>query len=54
MEQIFVNQQNAHSFPIPLKAMRADISFHIMKPGKAYNIAGMEVIGIRQNHPGDS
>jgi phosphoribosyl 1,2-cyclic phosphodiesterase len=54
LEKIFVNQQNAPSFPVPLKAMRADISFHIMEPGKTYEIAGMNVSGIKQNHPGDS
>jgi phosphoribosyl 1,2-cyclic phosphodiesterase len=54
LEKIFVNQQNAPGFPVPLKAMRADISFHIMEPGKTYSIAGMNVTGIKQNHPGDS
>ena len=54
LEQAFVNQQSPPSFPVPLKAMRADISFHILAPGQTYAIAGMSVTGIRQNHPGDS
>lgn len=39
---------------VPLKAMRANISFHVMEPGKGYDIAGMSVTGIKQNHPEDS
>lgn len=54
LEQTFFNQQDAHSFPVPLEATKADISFHVMEPGKAYDIAGINVIGIKQNHPGDS
>ena len=34
--------------------MRADISFHILEPGQTYDIAGINVTGIKQNHPGDS
>jgi len=54
LEKTFINQQNAPSFPFPLKAMRSDISFHVMDPGKSYEIAGINVTGIKQNHPGDS
>ena len=54
LEQTFFNQQDAHSFPVPLEATKADISFHVMEPGKAYDIAGINVSGIKQNHPGDS
>lgn len=54
LESAFVNQQNAPSFPVPLSAMRADISFHVLEPGRAYDIAGINVTGIKQNHPGDS
>ncbi len=54
LEEAFVNQQNTPCFPVPLQAMRADISFHILEPGKSYDIAGINVTGIKQNHPGDS
>jgi phosphoribosyl 1,2-cyclic phosphodiesterase len=54
LEKAFVNQQEAPCFPVPLKAMRANISFHVMEAGRTYDIAGMNVTGIRQNHPGDS
>ena len=54
LEKAFVNQQDAPYFPVPLRAMRADISFHVLKPGQSYDIAGINVTGIKQNHPGDS
>lgn len=34
--------------------MKADIRFHTLEPGNEYDIAGMKVACIRQNHPGDS
>lgn len=54
LEQIFINQQNAPCFPVPLPAMKADIRFHVLEPGVACEIAGMSVTAIKQNHPGDS
>jgi len=54
LEQAFSVQQSPPFFPVPLKAMSADISFHILEPGRVYDIAGLRVTGIRQNHPGDS
>ena len=54
LEEAFTGQQNSLNFPVPLKAMGADISFHVLEPDKVYDIAGMAVKGIRQNHPGDS
>lgn len=54
LEQAFVRQQDAPCFPVPLSAMKADISFHVLEPDHIYNIAGVDVNGIRQNHPGDS
>ena len=54
LEEAFVNQQNTPCFPVPLQAMRADISFHVLEPGRPYDIAGISVTGIKQNHPGDS
>ena len=54
LERAFVNQQEARHFPIPLKAMRAEIEFRTLEPERAYDIAGLTVTGILQNHPGDS
>jgi len=54
LEKAFVNQQSPPSFPVPLKAMKADISFHVLEPGRACEVAGLKVTGISQNHPGDS
>ena len=54
LEEAFVRQQAPPSFPVPLTAMKADISFHVLEPGRAYDIAGLTVTGIMQNHPGDS
>jgi phosphoribosyl 1,2-cyclic phosphodiesterase len=54
LEQIFINQQNAPCFPVPLQAMRAAIRFHVLQPGTSYDIAGINVTGIKQNHPGNS
>lgn len=54
MEQAFANQQNEPCFPVPLQAMRADISFQVMEPDKIYDIAGVKVTGIQQHHPGNS
>ncbi len=33
---------------------RADVRFEILEPGRHYDIAGFDVVPIRQNHPGDS
>lgn len=54
LEQVFINQQSVPCFPVPLQAMRADIRFHVLEPGDPCDIAGVNVIGIKQNHPGDS
>jgi phosphoribosyl 1,2-cyclic phosphodiesterase len=54
LEQAFVCQQMEPYFPIPLSAMKADISFRVLKPGEVYDIAGAKVSAARQNHPGDS
>ena len=54
LEQTFVHQQHEPCFPVPLQAMRADISFHVLEPDKIYDIADVKVTGIKQHHPGDS
>lgn len=54
LEQAFINQQNEPCFPVPLQAMRAAISFHVMELDRVYDIAGVKITGIKQHHPGDS
>ncbi|MFC1679006.1 MBL fold metallo-hydrolase [Elusimicrobiota bacterium] len=53
-EGTFMRQQAPPTFPVPLKAMSADISFHSIEPGKTRDIAGFRVRALKQNHPGDS
>jgi phosphoribosyl 1,2-cyclic phosphodiesterase len=52
--ETFVKQQEYPNFPVPLKVMRADISFHVLDPEKEYEVAGYRVNGMKQTHPGDS
>jgi phosphoribosyl 1,2-cyclic phosphodiesterase len=54
IEAAFVNQQAFQSFPVPFHALEAAISFHILEPERTYEIAGLSVRAIRQNHPGVS
>ncbi|HQM45208.1 MAG TPA: MBL fold metallo-hydrolase [Smithellaceae bacterium] len=54
LEQAFVRQQEYPFFPIPLKAMQANIEFRVLEEGREYDIAGYKVLGIQQNHPGIS
>ena len=54
LEEAFVRQQESPSFPVPFKAMSADIVFHSLTDGQEYGIADLQVKAIRQNHPGDS
>jgi phosphoribosyl 1,2-cyclic phosphodiesterase len=54
LEQAFAGQQEYPFFPVPLKAMRANIQFTVLEEGGEFNIAGFTVKGIKQNHPGGS
>lgn len=54
IEAALVNQQSSPSFPVPFHALGAAITFHVLEPDRAYEIAGLTVRAIRQNHPGDS
>ncbi|MBF0320748.1 MAG: MBL fold metallo-hydrolase [Nitrospirae bacterium] len=54
LEETFIRQQEYPNFPVPLKAMRADINFHVLDPEEEYEIAGYKVMGMRQTHPGFS
>lgn len=54
LEETFIRQQAPPCFPVPLSRMKADIRFHTLVPGEPYNIAGFEIFGQEQNHPGKS
>lgn len=54
LEEAFVSQQRAPHFPVPFKAMQADIDFTMLRPETTYEIAGLTVQCLLQNHPGDS
>ena len=54
IEKAFIGQQQEPYFPIPLDAMSGDIHFHEMDPDRTYTIAGYEINGIKQPHPGNS
>lgn len=54
IEAVLVNQQAAPYFPVPFHALGAEILFHQLEPERTYEIAGLAVRAIRQNHPGIS
>lgn len=54
LEYAFTTQQEYPFFPVPLKALSADIKFNVLEENKDYEIAGFNVKGIKQNHPGGS
>jgi phosphoribosyl 1,2-cyclic phosphodiesterase len=47
-------QMEQPSFPVPFSALRADIDFVHLAPGRTHEVAGMRVTVKRQRHPGDS
>jgi phosphoribosyl 1,2-cyclic phosphodiesterase len=54
IREAFVKQQEEPNFPVPLSLMRADIRFEVLEPGRQYEVAGLKMTCIKQNHPGDS
>jgi phosphoribosyl 1,2-cyclic phosphodiesterase len=54
VEEAFIKQQEEPNFPVPLSHMSADIRFEVVEPGKEYDVAGLRMVAIKQNHPGDS
>lgn len=54
LQQAFENQQQPAHFPVSLKEMRAEITFHLLEPDKNYQIAGFYVRAMAQRHPGGS
>lgn len=54
LEEAFVRQQDTPFFPVPLRAMAADIQFHVLDLDAEHQIAGIDVSAIEQTHPGVS
>jgi phosphoribosyl 1,2-cyclic phosphodiesterase len=54
LEQAFVEQQRSPFFPVPFKALQAEIIFRVLQPDQPYEVAGLTVNCLKQNHPGDS
>lgn len=54
LEETFIRQQAAPTFPVPLKEMGSEIHFHVLDRDKKHHIAGKEISIIEQPHPGKS
>lgn len=48
------SQMTAPCFPVPFEAMRAQIEFNIREAGARFDIDGVQISTIKQQHPGDS
>ena len=47
-------QQSDPCFPVDFRSLRATIEFVVLEPGRTYDIGGLAVRAILQNHHGDS
>ncbi|HTI49120.1 MAG TPA: MBL fold metallo-hydrolase [Casimicrobiaceae bacterium] len=54
LESALRRQMDRPSFPVDFSAFKADIRFVHLEPGRAHDIAGMNVTLLRQRHTGDS
>jgi phosphoribosyl 1,2-cyclic phosphodiesterase len=54
MREAFVRQQSDPCFPVDFRNLAATIEFVQLKPGRCYDIDGLSVRPILQNHAGDS
>jgi len=54
LEEAFIRQQESISFPVPLDGMAADIRFTVIETDREYEIGGLKVRAIEQDHPGGS
>jgi len=54
MREAFERQQSDPCFPVDFRKLGATIEFVVLEPGRSYEIAGMSVQAILQNHAGDS
>ncbi|HZJ62065.1 MAG TPA: MBL fold metallo-hydrolase [Kofleriaceae bacterium] len=51
LEAVFSQQHGAPYFPVPLSAMRADMSFHPIVEGAQFELGRAKVTSTRLNHP---
>jgi phosphoribosyl 1,2-cyclic phosphodiesterase len=54
MREAFVRQQSNPCFPVDFRALGATIEFIKLQPGHTYDIDGLSVRALLQNHGGDS
>ena len=54
VEEALRRQQGPPSFPVDFSALRADIEFVRLEPGRSHDVAGMTVELMLQRHGGDS
>lgn len=54
MREAFARQQSSPSFPVDFRTLGATIEFVELEPGRTYEIDGLSVRAILQNHAGDS
>ena len=54
IESAIRKQMEPPCFPVPFSAMQADIEFDIREEGAGFEIDGVRVQAIKQQHPGDS
>lgn len=54
LREAFERQQSAPCFPVDFRKLGARIEFVALEPGRRYEIAGLGVLPILQNHGGDS
>ncbi|MEO0510725.1 MAG: MBL fold metallo-hydrolase [Verrucomicrobiota bacterium] len=54
IESAIRSQMEAPCFPVPFEAMLADIEFDIKHEGATFDVDGIHVKTIKQQHPGDS
>ena len=54
IEEFFINQMTPPCFPVPFKAIGAEILFDIKMPWENFECCGFNIRAIQQNHPGIS
>jgi phosphoribosyl 1,2-cyclic phosphodiesterase len=54
LEEAFRRQFHEQNFPIPFESLAADIRFHQLTEGEAFELAGMSINTKKLDHPNDS
>lgn len=54
LPEVIKNQMSAPCFPVEFSSLPSKIEFDIKKPCEPFSVAGFNVTGIEQNHPGKS